>query len=53
MAQGRRRAELRRKASGDLDAPAWTSPEGISWSRVPHDKAVFDDADVAVWATEG
>jgi len=26
---------------GDGDAAVWTSPDGISWSRVPHDEAVF------------
>jgi hypothetical protein len=25
----------------DLDAAVWTSPDGITWSRVPHDEAVF------------
>ena len=25
----------------DEDAAVWTSPDGISWSRVPHDEAVF------------
>jgi hypothetical protein len=25
----------------DLDAAVWTSVDGISWSRVPHDNAVF------------
>ena len=26
---------------GDGDAAVWTSPDGITWSRVPHDEAVF------------
>jgi hypothetical protein len=26
---------------GDEDAAVWTSPDGITWSRVPHDEAVF------------
>jgi hypothetical protein len=26
---------------GELDAAVWTSPDGITWSRVPHDEAVF------------
>jgi hypothetical protein len=26
---------------GDLGAAVWTSPDGITWSRVPHDTAVF------------
>ncbi len=25
----------------DEDAAVWTSPDGITWSRVPHDEAVF------------
>jgi class 3 adenylate cyclase len=25
----------------DLDAAAWVSPDGVEWSRVPHDEAVF------------
>jgi hypothetical protein len=25
----------------DIDAAVWTSPDGINWSRVPHDEAVF------------
>lgn len=28
-------------SGGDGDAAVWTSPEGISWSRVPHDDAVL------------
>ncbi len=27
------------------DAAVWTSPDGITWSRVPHDKAVFAASD--------
>ena len=27
----------------DLDGAVWTSPDGITWSRVPHDEAVFGD----------
>jgi hypothetical protein len=27
--------------SDNHDAAVWTSPDGITWSRVPHDKAVF------------
>ena len=30
--------------SGDFDAAVWTSPDGITWSRVPHDEAVFGGA---------
>ncbi len=26
---------------GDLDAAVWTSPDGVTWSRVTHDEAVF------------
>jgi hypothetical protein len=29
------------EAGGDGDAVVWTSPDGVSWSRVPHDEAVF------------
>jgi hypothetical protein len=25
----------------DLDAVVWTSPDGVTWSRVPHDETVF------------
>jgi hypothetical protein len=28
-------------SGGDVDAAVWTSPDGISWSRVPHDEVVF------------
>jgi len=28
-------------SGGDVDAAAWTSPDGVAWSRVPHDEAVF------------
>ncbi len=28
-------------ASGDEDAAVWTSVDGVSWSRVPHDESVF------------
>ncbi len=31
-----------REVSGrDSDAAVWTSPDGVTWSRVPHDEAVF------------
>lgn len=37
------------EASGfDRRSAVWTSPDGISWSRVPHDEAVFGGD---VWAT--
>jgi hypothetical protein len=26
---------------GDWDTAVWTSADGITWSRVPHDEAVF------------
>ena len=28
----------------NFDAAVWTSPDGITWSRVPHDEAVFGGA---------
>jgi hypothetical protein len=28
-------------SGGDWDAAVWTSPDGLAWSRVPHDEAVF------------
>ncbi len=28
-------------ASGDEDAAVWTSPDGITWARVPQDATVF------------
>ena len=28
-------------SDGDLGAAIWTSPDGITWSRVSHDTAVF------------
>jgi len=33
------------ESSGDKDAAVWTSPDGITWSRVPHDDAVFGGED--------
>lgn len=32
-------------AGGDRDAAVWTSPDGVVWSRVPHDEAVFGGAE--------
>jgi hypothetical protein len=32
-------------SGGDLDAAAWTSPDGLNWSQVPHDEAIFGGAD--------
>ena len=29
------------ESSGDRDAAAWTSVDGVTWTRVPHDEAVF------------
>jgi hypothetical protein len=31
-------------AGGSSDGVVWTSPDGVAWSRVPHDEAVFGDA---------
>jgi hypothetical protein len=30
--------------NSDTDAAVWTSPDGITWSRVPHEEAVFGGA---------
>ncbi len=30
--------------NSDADAAVWTSPDGITWSRVPHEEAVFGGA---------
>jgi hypothetical protein len=44
---------------GTPSAPAppsgavWTSPDGITWSRVPHDEAVFDRASMSSVTAEG
>jgi hypothetical protein len=27
--------------SDDIDAVVWTSPDGVTWSRVPHDETIF------------
>jgi molecular chaperone DnaK len=35
-------------SGGDQDAAVWTSPDGLTWSRVPHDEAVFGGAN---WQT--
>jgi hypothetical protein len=32
-------------SGGDADAAVWTSPDGLAWSRVPHDEAVFGGND--------
>jgi len=29
----------------DIDAVVWTSPDGVTWSRVPHDETVFGGDD--------
>ncbi len=29
------------ESSGNVDAAVWTSADGISWSRVPHDETIF------------
>lgn len=33
------------ESAGDEDAAVWTSPDGISWSRVRHDEKVFGGAE--------
>jgi hypothetical protein len=30
-------------SGGDGDAAVWTSPDGLTWTRVPHDDEVFSD----------
>jgi hypothetical protein len=44
-----------RASSGDRDAAVWTSPDGITWSRVPDNDAVFggDGAQVMESVTVG
>ncbi len=38
-------------SDGDLDAAVWTSLDGLSWSRVPHEEAIFGgDNDQEMWA---
>ncbi len=32
------------ESGGDQDAAVWTSPDGITWSRIPHDEAVLGGA---------
>ena len=32
-------------SSSGWDAAVWTSPDGITWSRIPHDESVFGGAD--------
>jgi len=32
-------------AGGDRDAAVWTSPDGMNWTRVPHDEAIFGGSD--------
>ena len=32
-------------AAGDDDVAVWTSPDGMTWSRVPHDEALFGGPD--------
>ena len=31
-------------SGGNADAAVWTSPDGTTWSRVPHDEAIFGGA---------
>jgi len=33
------------ESDGDNDAAVWTSPDGLTWTRVPHDKEVFGGPD--------
>ena len=38
-------------AGFDADAAVWTSPDGITWTRVPHDEEVFGGSSYqAMWA---
>ena len=40
-----------RESDFDVDAVVWTSPDGITWERVPHDEAVFGGPqDQIMWA---
>ena len=39
------------ETSVDLDAAVWTSPDGITWSRVPHDETVFGGEGAQVMAS--
>jgi hypothetical protein len=32
------------ESGGDFDAAVWTSPDGFTWTRVPHDEEVFGGA---------
>jgi hypothetical protein len=40
---------------GDTDAAVWTSPDGLTWTREPHDEAVFGGPGFQemVWITPG
>lgn len=39
------------ESGGDSDAAVWTSPDGITWTRVAHDEAVFGgDEYQGMWA---
>jgi hypothetical protein len=35
----------RDRSGGDADAAVWTSPDGVTWARAPHDEAVFGGDD--------
>jgi hypothetical protein len=38
-------------SGGNDDAAVWTSPDGVTWSRVPNDEEVFGgDGDQAMWS---
>ena len=41
VAVGRGDENLTDDTVSDLDAAVWTSPDGITWTRVPHDEAAF------------
>jgi hypothetical protein len=32
-------------SGGDSDAAVWTSPDGLEWTRVPHDESIFGGPD--------
>ena len=38
-------------SGGRWDAAVWTSPDGLTWARVPHDEAVFGgNNDQGIWS---
>ena len=40
-------------SGGGEDAAVWTSPDGINWTRVPHDENVFGGGKVMVAVAAG